>query len=402
MSRFFPLVLPIFIAACASGSGDVTAKYGDLDPNSVMRASGDFTVCADTVAGLDDDLDGYAIVPSSSADIFADNASGYADYICIDLAVTGLPKHYIVIASASDVGTDCNDAAATINPAATEACDGVDNDCDGSVDESGGSTTFYADADSDTYGDLTVTSTACSMPAGYVTDSTDCNDSNAAVNPGATEVCDALDVDEDCDGFADDADGSATGLSTWYADADSDTYGDATVTDAACDRPVGYVADSADCDDADNGINPGATEVSFDGIENNCDGTKNATAITYLCAEPVTDWVTTPWQFRIRDGTADPDGTATATWASPGANQGTGKLCSWETVIDGDTEYFNAPFDVDGDGIYGEQYVDGDGAWGCMLDAQLIDTFTADGYAITVTNVSYGTGSDCHWTVDTQ
>lgn len=411
MRRFFPLVLPIFtIAACASSNTDPVAKYGDVDSSEFMRVSGDFTVCTGTVLALDDDLDGFAIVAETS-DIFANNSAGYADYMCVDSSVTGYPKHYIVIASAADVGLDCNDAAATINPVATEVCDGVDNNCTGGIDETGGSTTFYADTDSDTYGDLTVTSTACSMPVGYVVDHTDCNDGNAGINPGATEICDALDVDEDCDSLADDADSSATGLSTWYEDVDGDGYGDLAVTDAACDRPVGYVADGTDCNDAVSGINPGATEVSFDGADNNCDGLKNATAIAYLCAEPVTDWYTTPWQLRIRDGTADPDGTATATWASPGANQGTGKLCSWQTVIDGDTEFFNAPFDVDGDGTYGELYVDGDGAWGLMLDAVLLDpaSYTADGYAITVTSTCWdGTftcttgGMDGRWLVNTK
>ncbi len=31
-------------------------------------------------------------------------------------------------------GGDCNDAVAAVNPAATEICDGIDNDCDGNID----------------------------------------------------------------------------------------------------------------------------------------------------------------------------------------------------------------------------------------------------------------------------
>ncbi|MBP7168360.1 MAG: putative metal-binding motif-containing protein, partial [Bacteroidia bacterium] len=61
--------------------------------------------------------------------------------------------------------------------------------------------TFYADTDADTYGDLAVTSVACSTPSGYVSNSTDCNDANAAINPGATEVCNG--IDDDCDGLTD-------------------------------------------------------------------------------------------------------------------------------------------------------------------------------------------------------
>ncbi|HND34390.1 MAG TPA: putative metal-binding motif-containing protein, partial [Myxococcota bacterium] len=49
---------------------------------------------------------------------------------------------------------------------------------------------------------------------GYNVDD-DCDDSDAAVNPGATEVCDS--VDNNCDGAVDDSGGT-----TWYADADAD------------------------------------------------------------------------------------------------------------------------------------------------------------------------------------
>ena len=49
--------------------------------------------------------------------------------------------------------------------------------------------TFYQDNDGDGYGDAGVTAQACSAPAGYVTNSADCNDNNANVNPGEAEVC---------------------------------------------------------------------------------------------------------------------------------------------------------------------------------------------------------------------
>ena len=46
---------------------------------------------------------------------------------------------------------------------------------------------------------------ACSQPTGYVTDSTDCNDGNSAIYPGAAEICDDG-IDNDCDSDIDDAD----------------------------------------------------------------------------------------------------------------------------------------------------------------------------------------------------
>ncbi len=82
-------------------------------------------------------------------------------------------------------GGDCNDANPAISPAATEICDGTDNDCDTSTDESDAAdaTTWYADADNDGYGSATNSTPSCSQPTGYVSDTSDCYDNNASANP---------------------------------------------------------------------------------------------------------------------------------------------------------------------------------------------------------------------------
>ncbi|MBK9400864.1 MAG: HYR domain-containing protein [Bacteroidetes bacterium] len=158
---------------------------------------------------------------------------------------------------------DCNDAVAAINPGATEVCNLIDDDCDGNTDE-GVQLTFYADADLDTYGDPLATVLACTAPVGYVTDNTDCDDTNPAVNPAAIEVCNL--IDDDCDGSIDEG-----VQSPFYADTDLDTYGDPLVSVMACTAPLGYVADNTDCNDAVATINPGAAEVC-NGIDDNCNG----------------------------------------------------------------------------------------------------------------------------------
>ena len=173
----------------------------------------------------------------------------------------------------SDGGTDCDDANAAVNPGATESCTGVDDDCDGLVDDDDdsitGGTQYYADDDSDSYGDRDDHLTRCEQPSGYVEDDTDCDDTDAAVNPGATESCTG--VDDDCDGLVDDEDDSITGGTQYYADNDGDSYGDSHNTVARCAQPSGYVEDDTDCNDGSADDHPDADE-NCDGADNDCDG----------------------------------------------------------------------------------------------------------------------------------
>lgn len=95
---------------------------------------------------------------------------------------------------------DCDDTNPDINPGATEICNLQDDNCDGNIDE-GVMTTYYADADGDSYGDPASTILGCFPPDGYVENSADCNDADAAINPGASEICNG--VDDNCDGNID-------------------------------------------------------------------------------------------------------------------------------------------------------------------------------------------------------
>ncbi|MCX6796784.1 MAG: putative metal-binding motif-containing protein [Candidatus Falkowbacteria bacterium] len=169
------------------------------------------------------------------------------------------PQNYVASSS------DCNDAQATINPGATEICNGIDDNCDGQIDEGLATTTYYLDSDADGFGTTATTTTACAKPAGYSATSTDCDDTQAKVHPGAAEICNG--VDDNCNGQIDEG----LAITTYYLDFDGDGFGATASTTQACAKPAGYSATSTDCDDNNYLIFPKAKEAC-DGIDNNCNG----------------------------------------------------------------------------------------------------------------------------------
>ena len=62
----------------------------------------------------------------------------------------------------------------------------------------------------------------------------------------------------------------------WYADADGDGFGDATVTRLACTGEDGWVASATDCDDSRSTVHPDAVDVPDDGVDQDCDGSDAA------------------------------------------------------------------------------------------------------------------------------
>jgi hypothetical protein len=147
---------------------------------------------------------------------------------------------------------DCNDANPTVLPGALEICNGLDDDCSGLADQS-----FDRDAD----GHLET----ASCPG--VVGADDCNDQDATIFGGATEVCD--EIDHNCDG---DSYAGAEGTQDWCPDLDGDGYPNGAPVSNCGGSGWADCSLNTDCDDQAPGINPGVTETC-DGVDEDCDET---------------------------------------------------------------------------------------------------------------------------------
>ena len=174
--------------------------------------------------------------------------------------------------------SDCNDGSPHLSRA-SEFCNGVDDDCDSSVDENPVNPNTYLDNDGDGYGS-TSTTTSCSQPNGYVTNSSDCNDGSSSIYPGASEFCNG--VDDDCDSSVDE---NPVNPNTYYLDNDGDGYGSSSSTQS-CSQPGGYVTNASDCNDSSASISPGAAE-QCNMSDNICNGLIDENA---GCRKPIRRW----------------------------------------------------------------------------------------------------------------
>ncbi len=95
---------------------------------------------------------------------------------------------------------------------------------------------------------------------------TDCDDDNDQLGPHMDEVCDG--IDQDCDGIIDN---NSLDALEWHLDSDADGFGGGS-TIFACTVPSGFTDVTGDCDDSRADTWPGATEVAYDGIDQDCDG----------------------------------------------------------------------------------------------------------------------------------
>lgn len=226
--------------------------------------------CNDYDAAINADAIDVCDGVDNNCDGVVDEVPGLEGWIDADGDGYGDPANPVTICDVDPVYVenqdDCNDADATAFPGNPEVCDLADNDCDGTVDNNvADATAWYADVDVDGYGDAAVSQIACTQPTGYDPDPGDCDDANADAWPGNPEHCDG--ADNDCDGSID----NGEDVLTFYADLDSDGFGDPSSAGTGCSIPEGSVSDDTDCDDTATTTSPGAPELD-NAVDDDCDG----------------------------------------------------------------------------------------------------------------------------------
>jgi len=197
----------------------------------------------------DTDGDGFGAASAPREACF--NSSTGAYYEAIGAESIPLPGTAWV-----DNATDCDDTDPTVNPNAVEDCSVADRNCNGDSFDADDAPEYFIDIDLDTYGagEPNTGTHACDptqlpeLSEGvWVVLSSDCNESDPNINPGAAETCDGF--DNDCDTRIDIDPEDAPLL---YEDYDNDGYGNPATALRSCDPGPSYTTTvGGDCDDSD-------------------------------------------------------------------------------------------------------------------------------------------------------
>jgi GH25 family lysozyme M1 (1,4-beta-N-acetylmuramidase) len=130
----------------------------------------------------------------------------------------------------------------------------------------------YRDADGDGYGNPSISQIGCSIPAGYVLNGTDCDDTNPAIHPGVSDVtCNG--IDDNCNGQVDEGFGgvcqcseAGSGLVSWWpgdGDASDIRGGNNGVFENGASLAAGEVGQAFSFDGIDDAVGQIGTPSSY-------------------------------------------------------------------------------------------------------------------------------------------
>jgi hypothetical protein len=238
--------------------GDCNDTNGQINPDAVEACDTKDNDCDDEI----DEIDALnCVIHYGDGD--SDGFGSGAESLCICKATQA---HPVTIAG------DCNDDNGTINPDASEKCNGLDDNCDEAIDEEDavGCKTWYFDDDGDGFGLSGQSSCLCVASGAYSAQvAGDCDDDNGTIFPGGVEKC-SDDIDNNCNGEVDEAD--ALGCFNIFRDFDDDGYGLSNDSKCLCETTGDYTTQKeGDCNDTDPNVHPSATE-KCNNEDDDCDG----------------------------------------------------------------------------------------------------------------------------------
>lgn len=177
--------------------GGTPSSSTDQNPVITYNTAGIYNVILTVGNGTEIDSEtktGFVTVMAGNTYFLDSDNDGYGDANFSIIECSPVPP-----SGYSENDLDCDDSSSDISPEAAETCNGIDDNCDGQIDEGLTIVTYYADVDSDGFGDDLVSQDSCDGgPSGYVTQGGDCDDNDENVYLGAPGTREGL--DNDCDG----------------------------------------------------------------------------------------------------------------------------------------------------------------------------------------------------------